>query len=334
MPPSGYSVLGTGQSNLPSALSPDERSLVSSALSAARSPATVKAYSLHLRNWDKYCHSRNQVSLPARPELIAFYVVCMGQEGKSPSTIRQFLSALSAAHRDLGYDDPTRTSGVQNTLRGTLRSLAGRADHRAYPLSSAEIADMVSAPGSTRLHECRDAALILLGYASAMRRSELVRIRLSDVKFHPTGMIITIRQSKTDQYGEGQTVAVTSTFRSSTNPVAALTRWIQAAEIDREDDDEALIFRPIDRFERVSRNGLTPDAVAVILKARAAACNIDPKRVSGHSLRAGHATQAALNGVDPRVIQRTTRHKSMRSLDAYIRPILDIRESSSGHVGL
>ncbi|WP_240190374.1 site-specific integrase [Azospira oryzae] len=159
----------------------------------------------------------------------------------------------------------------------------------------------------------RDQALLLVGFAGAFRRSELVSLQLSDVEWVQQGFIAHLRFSKTDQQGIGRKVAIPYA-RGASCPVRALQSWIEVAGIS-----VGPIFRSVSKGGGVSEAGLTPQAVALIVKERAKAVGLDPRNYSGHSLRAGLITSAAKLGVSSWKIRQQTGHKSDAMLGRYIR---------------
>jgi integrase len=178
----------------------------------------------------------------------------------------------------------------------------------------------------------RDRALILLGYASAMRPSELSALRIDDLDTRPEGVVITIRRSKTDQDGVGQIVGVVAGRRCLTDPVAALAAWLSIRPTG-----------PGPAFTRVHPSGkatLEPIGVRTVsrmVQDRAIAAGLGKLRVTGHSLRAGHATAAAAaeNGADVTRIAAQTRHRDIGTLIEHcIRPSDAIAASTSRDLGL
>jgi integrase len=157
----------------------------------------------------------------------------------------------------------------------------------------------------------RDAALLALGFAGAFRRSELVALKVEDLTEVPDGLRVTIRQSKTDQEGQGQEVAILRGVKLC--PVEAVQRWLQMAGIT-----EGYVFRAVVRGRAVGEP-LTPQVVALRVKRIARLAGLDPAVFSGHSLRAGFCTSAAEHGASLFKIMDVTRHKSVDVLRGYIR---------------
>jgi integrase len=153
---------------------------------------------------------------------------------------------------------------------------------------------------------------LLLGFAGALRRSELVALDVADLESDTDGVRVIIRRSKTDQEGAGDFVPIPNGTKLKL--VAAILRWLEAASIA-----EGPIFRPITRGGTIGPQRLTDCSVAEIVKARAEAAGFDSRVFSGHSLRAGFVTSALAAGADILRVMDQTRHREMRTLKAYDR---------------
>jgi len=244
-----------------------------------------------------------------------------------PATIDARLAAISAAHRAAGHDSPTKAEPVRLVRRGVRRTV-GAAQRQVRPVSVVDLRAMVNGLGDD-LAGHRDRAMLLLGFAGALRRSELVGLDVADVADGPDGLTVTIRRSKTDQEGAGRTVGIPRGAHGETDPVGAWQEWLRGSGIT-----EGAAFRPIDRHGRISPNRLTAQSVAAVVKRHAERAGIDPEQVAGHSLRAGLATSAAAAGVSERVIAATTGHKGTAMLRKYIREGSLFRENAAAAVGL
>jgi integrase len=172
---------------------------------------------------------------------------------------------------------------------------------------------MAMAPiASGRLADLRDRALLLLGFAGAFRRSELVALDVEDIEQTTEGLRVTVRRGKTDQEGQGAVIAI---VRGSTAcPVAAVQAWLETAKITA-----GPVFRPISKGERLQSARLTDRSVANIVKAHAERAGLDPRLFSGHSLRAGFLTSAAAKGASIFKMMDQSRHRSVETLRGYVR---------------
>jgi integrase len=218
--------------------------------------------------------------------------------------------AIGRAHTTLGHRNPCRTDLVRTTLRGIWR-VHGRPQRQVHPALREDLLAMLPHMNGTR--GIRDRALLLIGFAGAFRRSELVRLEHSDVAFVKEGLTLMLRRSKTDQLGEGRKIAIPFA-RSHACPVKALTHWLDHAEIQ-----SGPLFRIVNKGGDVGEAALSPQSVALIVKGYAKKAGLDAANYSGHSLRAGLITSAAKAGVSSWKIREQTGHKSDAMLQRYIR---------------
>jgi integrase len=244
-----------------------------------------------------------------------------------PATIDLRLAAISAAHRAAGHDSPAKEEAVRLVRRGVRRTL-GTAQRLVRAVTVPDLRTMVDGLGAD-MGGCRDRALLLLGFAGALRRSELVGLDVADITESSDGLTVRLRRSKTDQEGAGRTVGIPYGTNLATCPVRAWRAWLDVSGIT-----EGHAFCPVDRHGHLGTTRLSGNAVALVLKRHAARAGLDPAEVAGHSLRAGLATSAAAAGVPERVIAEQTGHKGTAMLRRYIREGSLFRENAAGAVGL
>ena len=201
---------------------------------------------------------------------------------------------------------------------------------QAHPLTVSELAQIVARIDTDRAIGIRDRAVILLGYASAMRPGEISALDVEDLISKPTGILISVRRSKTDQDGRGQLVGVARGANRLTDPIRALDDWLKV----RPAGPGALFTRVVyPRSTTTVRIG--PRAVSRLVQQRAIAAGFDGIPVTGHSLRAGHATTAAANGAPIDRIAAQTRHRDLGTLlNHYIRPAEAMTTTTSRDLGL
>ncbi len=226
------------------------------------------------------------------------------------STLTRRLAAISIAHGARGLPNLASLL-VRATMRG-IRRVHGAAQRQARPLLREDLFVVLRAMGD-RLKDLRDRALLLIGFAGGLRRSELAAVDLKDIERVREGIILTIRRSKTDQDGVGRRIGIPF-GRTIHCPVRALEDWLNAAWIE-----DGPVFRPVDRHGRVSIGRLSGEAVSLIVRERMAAAGFDPAGYSGHSLRAGFATSATRAGVSTFKIRQQTGHASDAMLSRYVR---------------
>jgi integrase len=212
-------------------------------------------------------------------------------------------------------------------MKGIRRTL-GTAPAQKAPALIDDIRAMVDAADSG-LIGLRDRALILLGFAGAFRRSELVGLTISDCTITRDGLTINLRRSKTDQEGVGRKIGIPYGSNPRLCPVRTLQEWIETAGVT-----DGFLLRSVNRHQRVQKRGISGHDVARVIKKLAVRGNLDPVKYAGHSLRSGHATQAAINGAAERAIQNQTGHRSTQMLRRYIRDGNLFRDNSAGKLGL
>jgi len=292
-----------------------------------RSVNTKKAYASDWAQFEAWCAGEGWVSLPAAPETIALYLTAMTMQGRKVNTLTRRLAAIHQAHQAAGFPSPTSTPVVQTVLTG-IRRTHGVAVQGVDALLTEEIVVMVRTLPETLLGT-RDRALLLLGFAGAFRRSELVNMNVEDLASRREGLAITLPFGKTDQEGHGRLVGIPYGTHDETCPVLAVRHWLAAAQIT-----DGAVFRGLNRHGQVISSRLAGRAVATIIKRAAEAAGFDSTHISGHSLRAGHCTAAALAGVEERVLQQQTGHKSSTMLRRYIRAGSLFLENSAAALGL
>jgi len=229
----------------------------------------------------------------------------------SVATLTRRMASISKAHRVQGLPGPLATELVRATMRG-IRRTRGSAQRAAKPLLRDDLLLVLDAIGDG-LKATRDKALLLFGFAGALRRSELVGVDISDLELVRQGIILHLNRSKTDQEGQGQKIGIPH-GHDRWCAVQALQRWLNASQIA-----DGPVFRPVDRHGRLGAGRLSTEAVSVLVKDCVSAAGIDPTGYSGHSLRAGLATSAAHAGVPAWKIRAQTRHASDAMLARYIR---------------
>ena len=295
-------------SNLPAALGPGLAAAIDLA-KAEKAASTRKAYGTDFRIFKAWCDARGAPALPAAPETVAAYLAAHAASSK-PSTLGRRVAAIRYAHRLASLETPTDSEGVKATLRGIRRTF-GTARNKKAPAVAAKMQRM-AAMAPEGLAGQRDRALLLLGFAGAFRRSELVALDVADIEENETGLLVTLRRGKTDQEAIGRTIAIPRGDVAC--PVKALRAWLEAAAIDA-----GPIFRPIDKAGTVRTSRLTCRSVANFVKAYAARAGFDASTFSGHSLRSGFLTSAAAKGASIFKMIDQSGHKSVDTLRGYVR---------------
>ncbi|GGD82044.1 hypothetical protein GCM10010990_35000 [Croceicoccus mobilis] len=283
-------------------------------LAASHASSTLKAYATDWIDFCHFCEARQLSALPSSPDIVVLYLSNQKESGKAPSTIERRMAAINYHHKENGHRTPAADDIVgiiPRMLRGIKNETKRKIDKKA-PADAGILLQMLETIQGEDLRAIRNRAILALGMASALRRSELVAIDVSNLHFTDKGLVIDITSSKTDQEGSGQSVAVPE--GTNIKPVAAMRAWLDAAGIA-----DGYAFRRLTRSGRLTEHPMNDRSVARLVKASAAAANLDPARYSAHSLRAGFLTEAAANRASPFRMMDHARHKSLDTVAGYVR---------------
>ena len=294
-------------------------------IKASKSPNTVRGYTHDWKAFHGWCDLHGLCSIPASPETVALYVAGCAQTLKVGS-LQRVLNAIAEAHKLANLEPPTHHPTVVNCVKG-IRRVKGTAPAQKAPTLTDDIRAMIAVTDEG-LIGLRDRALILIGFAGAFRRSELVGLTVEDCAFGRDGLTITLRRSKTDQEGVGRKIGIPYGSSPTTCPIRTLQDWRLAVVTT------GPLFRAVNRHGQVQADGMTAQSVALVVKKLVTRAGLDPANYSGHSLRAGHVTSAILAGAPEHAIQRQTGHHSVAMLRRYYRDANLFRENSASKLGL
>jgi len=249
--------------------------------------------------------------IPTSPETITQYLSDHA-ETLSLATLRRRISTIGKAHKLIGHPNPpTQSEAVRMTLRGIARCYR-KPQKQAAPLIRDDLVSIVSQMPHTAT-SFRDKAILLIGFAGALRRSEIVNLNLADITLSKQGAVLIIRHSKTDQYGIGRKVSIPYA-RGRICPVLALIKWTKTLN-----QDQGPLFTSIRKGHHITGKRLSDRTISTLIKAYAQKVQLNPHIYSGHSLRAGFCTTAAQMNVPEWKIMKQTGHKSHQTLLRYIR---------------
>ncbi|MDY0002803.1 MAG: site-specific integrase [Polyangia bacterium] len=295
--------------------------------SASRAPSTLRGYQTCWHHFSEWCSLHGFRPLPALPEVVALYLTDRARTLR-PQSLGKYLSAISVAHKTAGYDSPTCNPKVGTLLQGIRRTL-GCTEVGKDALLVPDLRRILDACPQDQTLGLRDRALILLGFASAMRRSEIVSLDVGDVSFGTEGVTIHLRRSKTDQEGHGRRIGIPHGTHPDTCPCLALRAWLDSSGVR-----DGPLLRGVTRHGHVQPGRMASRTVARAVQRRASEAGLDPDRFGAHSLRSGFATSAAMAGVSERQIARQTGHQSMSVLRRYIRDGSIWRDNAAAQLGL
>jgi site-specific recombinase XerD len=311
---------------LPSPVAGPSLEQVREYIRASKAENTLRGYQSDWRDFCAWSEVQGLSPLPASAEAVAAYIAeCAGR--LKPGSIQRRLNAIAEAHKAVGVESPTHSPIVANTMKGIRRTKGTALAQKAAALTD-DIRAMVDATDAG-LIGARDRALVLLGFAGAFRRSELIGLDVEDCAFGKDGLTVTLRRSKTDQAGMGRKIGIPYGSNPETCPVRVLQGWIEQAGIIA-----GPLFRSINRHGQVQPGRLSGIDVARVVKKLAERAGLEPGKYAGHSLRAGHATSAAIAGASERSIMNQTGHRSVQMVRRYIRDGNLFRENSAGKLGL
>ena len=307
---------------------------VTEALRTSLAENTRRAYRSGWRKFAAWCDVRRLDPMAATPEDVAEFLVAASSGQWSPATenqeekplalgtIRICLAAINRAYRERNLGKPARDPKVATVLRG-LGRLAAERPRRVKALREHEISailgrcDRLAAQPEHRAIGIRDAAVIAVGFAAALRRSEICALRLGDVELldgpgKAGGMFLHVRRSKTDQLGRGQRIAIPE--GAFIRPVERLRRWLALSGAAN-----GPLFQTLWRGGRLRGRSLHPTDVARLVKRSVSGIGLDPADYSGHSLRSGFVTSAAVHSARLDKIMEVTRHTNAGMVMRYIR---------------
>jgi integrase len=243
------------------------------------------------------------------------------------STLQRRLSAIAVAHMMADEPNPAADVVVRTTWAG-IRRAKGTAQVGKDALLTENVRAMITALPNNLLGQ-RDACLPPLGFASAMRRSELVALDVDMITDMVDGLVVSVVRSKTDQKGVGRLIGVPYGSNPMTCPVRVYRAWLAVSGIEN-----GPVFRPISRHGRLGTQRLSDHAVALIVKRSARAAGLDPAAFAGHSLRPGMATSASRAGASEADIMCQTGHRSLPMVRRYIRRGSLFNENTASQLGL
>jgi integrase len=272
---------------------------------------TQRAYAADWSDFLVWCEKRSVTPFPVDPDLLAGYLQSLANLGLSYSTTRRRLAAISFVHQSHRLPSPSDAWPVRQALRKLARDAKAPATSKK-PLGVPELQRMVAACPDTCAGS-RDKALLLFGFCTALRRSELVALRLGDLERSDRGLVISIRSSNKSASKRIRKIALPWGKNKKTCPVRALLAWISTAEIE-----SGPLFRAVNKFGRISSFPLSDRVIGDIIKKYCAKIGRRPEGFSGYSLRIGFIQAAMRAGASKSSIQRQTGHSSIESLSRYV----------------
>ncbi|MHB8879271.1 MAG: tyrosine-type recombinase/integrase [Myxococcaceae bacterium] len=294
---------------------------------SSKAKATLRAYKTDWKDFTAWCNKMKADALPASPASVATYLDDLADR-LSVSTVGRRLAAISFAHRLRKLPNPAQFEEVRLTVQGIRNEKCVRPE-RKRPVDFAVLKRMIAAISGPTLREARDRALILLGYATALRRENIAALQVGDLRWRRDRVDVLVQRSKTDQQGEGQVIGVVATG-TELCPVRAVRTWLERAGIR-----SGFVFRGMvggNKGRRLHPGRMPGEVVASAVQNAAELAGFDPTEFGGHSLRAGHVTQAIRNRASLPEVMKTTGHRRVETLMKYIREEDTVRGSSAARI--
>lgn len=279
---------------------------------ASRAASTWRAYESDWRIFTAWCQAMDLLALPAAPATVAMFLAAQAKNGTAPSTLNRRLAAIRLMHLGARVVSPHNAVEIQEVMRG-IRRLSTRGVVKKEAAVDEQIKRMVDRCDPSTYQGQRDRALLLVGFAGALRRSELVALDVAHLKVSDEGFIVTITKSKTDQERKGQQIAILREPNSPYCPAQTVLDWLTAAGID-----QGAIFRRVTKGNKLTADRLTDQSVARIIKKLATRAGLIASQYAGHSLRSGFLTSAAAQHASIFKMKAQSRHKSLDVLSGYV----------------
>ena len=277
---------------------------------------TVRAYKSDFNDFSLFCAQNGLKSLPSEPKIVSIYLTHLSTKDAKMSTIKRRLVSIGVIHKLKGFYMDTKHPLIIENMMGIKRR-KGIIQKGKKPIlinNLKSLINVIDQENNDEMKKIRDRSIILIGFSGGFRRSEIVALNYDDLEFVQEGLKITLKKSKTDQFGEGSIKGLPYFDNSQYCPVISLEKWIKVSKID-----SGPLFRRFIKGSKLSEKRLTDQTIALIIKKYLKLTGIDSKNYSGHSLRSGFATSAAESGAEERSIMAMTGHKSAEMVRRYIK---------------
>ena len=285
-------------------------------LKSSKANNTVRAYKSDFNDFGLFCAKNGFKSIPTEPKIVSLYLTHLSTKSIKMSTLKRRLVSIGVIHKLKGHYLDTKNPSIIENIMGIKRR-KGSIQKGKKPLlinNLKKIINAIDEQNNEEIKKLRDRSIILIGFSGGFRRNELVSLDHEDLDFLQEGLKIKIRRSKTDQFGEGSVKGLPYFDSPKYCPVVSLQKWLDISKIN-----SGALFRRFTKGSNLSKNRLTDQTVALLIKEYLKLAGIDSKNYSGHSLRSGFATSAAESGAEERTIMAMTGHKSTEMVRRYIK---------------
>ena len=277
---------------------------------------TVRAYKSDFKDFTLFCAKNGFKSLPSEPKIVSLYLTNLSANEAKMSTLKRRLVSIGVIHKLKGHYLDTKHPIIIENLMG-IKRIKGSIQKGKKPILINHLKSIINVIDQQEINEIkksRDKTIVLVGFGGGFRRTELISIDHEDLEFVPEGVKITLKRSKTDQFGEGMVKGLPYFSNELYCPVINLKKWLELSKIK-----SGPIFRRFVKGSVLTNNRLTDQSIVLFIKNYLNLAGIENKNYSGHSLRSGFATVAAESGADERSIMAMTGHKTTQMVRRYIR---------------
>jgi site-specific recombinase XerD len=285
-------------------------------LKSSKASNTVRAYKSDFNDFSLFCIQNGFKQLPSEPKIVSLYLTHLSTKETKMSTLKRRLVSIGVIHKLKGHYLDTKHPSIIENIMGIKRR-KGSVQKGKKPLLINYLKKLINVIDDNRdedIKKFRDRTMILIGFSGGFRRNELVSLDYDDLDFVPEGVKINLKRSKTDQFGEGSLKGLPYFDNSKYCPVLSVQKYLEKSNISA-----GALFRRFNKGSILSKNRLTDQTVAILIKKYLQLAGIDNKNYSGHSLRSGFATSAAESGAEERSIMAMTGHKSTEMVRRYIK---------------
>ena len=284
-------------------------------LKSSKANNTLRAYKSDFKDFGGFCVKHGFKPMPTDPKIVSLYLTHLSKTSKI-STLRRRLVSIGMVHKIKGHYLDTKHPIIIENLMG-IKRVKGSIQKGKKPILIShlkQIINTINEQDAEEIVKLRNKTLILVGFGGGFRRTELISIDHEDLEFVDEGVKITLRRSKTDQFGEGMIKGLPYFTNKTYCPVTNLKNWIKLSKIKT-----GPIFRRFAKGSVLTRHRLTDQTVVLIIKDCLRLAGVENHNFSGHSLRSGFATVAAESGADERSIMAMTGHKTSQMVRRYIK---------------
>ena len=285
-------------------------------LQSSKANNTVRAYKSDFNDFGLFCAQNGFKSLPSEPKIVSLYLTYLSTKDIKMSTLKRRLVSIGVIHKLKGHYLDTKHPLIIENIMGIKRR-KGSVQKGKKPLlinNLKQIINVIDKVKNEEIKKLRDRSIILIGFSGGFRRNEIVSLDYEDLDFVPEGLKVSLKRSKTDQFGEGLVKGLPYFDNSQYCPVVSIKNWIEISKIN-----SGPLFRRFTKGSKLSNNRLSDQTVALLIKDYLKIAGIESSYYSGHSLRSGFATSAAESGAEERSIMAMTGHKSTEMVRRYIK---------------